>query len=567
MSSSSSSAAAAAPHLLLGEDGRGYELARRLDACGAWRAWLGDAAYAVFAHALSSAATWESFLSPISSPSPSPSSRARLHLQLRARALLFDKASLSLFLPPASASSTSLANINPNYLQLHGDDVYFTLEDDREDDAHIQAQSRHRHEEWPETWYKQFADKHRIRHHRLLLGDKEIPRRTPDGMSIYLKLCNTHKRKRQAFNESQFIGTTDSTLESNSADEVFFPEIMFPSDCVPDTALPQVNRVDNQKVEIYGVLENLPPLMTRSPAMIERFGIIPEYQKMGRKYRGKYGSGEEGRSLSREQALQMTLKVVARFLATAGFEGGNEVSLEVLSEVFGRHISKLGRTLKLLSDGYKKQFTSIELLKMFLQAAGYSTFGVLAEFTKGSNQVFTHQMQQQNHPMQSQHQNPLLQVQQYANKQFQRPLPQMNMGQTLAFQQQHQLQPHQWEELRRRQLASPRGPVMLMDKGQQMLDVKIENMMDAPIDNSFSALKKHQLLRQQQQQLAMANHQAQSAQQFNQLPPVQLPQLQAQNPYSMRMTPVKVEAFHELMAGDSTSKHENEQNKLTPPPK
>lgn len=117
---------------------------------------------------------------------------------------------------------------------------------------------------------------------------------------------------------------------------------------------------------------------------------------------------------------------------------------------------------------------------------------------------------------------------QYANKQFQRPLPQMNMGQTLAFQQQHQLQPHQWEELRRRQLASPRGPVMLMDKGQQMLDVKIENMMDAPIDNSFSALKKHQLLRQQQQQLAMANHQAQSAQQFNQLPPVQLPQLQAQ---------------------------------------
>ncbi|KAL6626669.1 hypothetical protein ACP70R_030395 [Stipagrostis hirtigluma subsp. patula] len=55
---------------ICGEDGRGYELARRLEACGAWRAWLGD----------------DAALAP-SPPCP------LLHLQLRARALLFDKAS------------------------------------------------------------------------------------------------------------------------------------------------------------------------------------------------------------------------------------------------------------------------------------------------------------------------------------------------------------------------------------------------------------------------------------------------------------------------------------------
>ncbi|XVF15306.1 hypothetical protein REPUB_Repub09cG0140000 [Reevesia pubescens] len=61
-------------------------------------------------------------------------SRAQIHLQLRARALLFDKATVSLFLrsnstnAANSSSSVAVSKLNPNYLQLHGDDVYFTLE-------------------------------------------------------------------------------------------------------------------------------------------------------------------------------------------------------------------------------------------------------------------------------------------------------------------------------------------------------------------------------------------------------------------------------------------------------
>ncbi|XP_072956093.1 uncharacterized protein [Typha angustifolia] len=595
--------------LLLGEDGRGYDLARRLDECGAWRTWLGDAAYAAFAHSLSSAGTWEAFLTPSSS-----TSRAHLHLQLRARALLFDKASVSLFLrSPSSSSSSSqaISNLNLNYLQLHGDDVYFSLEDDREDGAQHQMQSRstfspgkanehsfertsirlmrynepedsntsqrHSHEELPGTWFKKFAEKYRIRHNRFPSGEKEPPKRTTEGMYNYLRLCSAHKRKRQVFKDDRYVGLGEPALDNgtsmrskiapdaiSSIDEAFFPELTFPSDCIPGSALSQTTGIENQKVEVYGVLDNLPPLVSRSPAMLERFGIIPDYQKMGRKYRGKDGSGGAGRPLCQEQASQMTQKVVARFLTNVGFESGTEVSVEVLSEIFGGHICKLGRILKLLTDSYKKQFTSVELLKMFLQVAGYSNIGVLTEFMKGGNKVLSPQIQQQSHLYQTQHQNPLLQ---YGNQQFQRPLhPQMNMGlpQNLTFQQQQQLQ-----HLRRRQISSPRGSVAMMDKAQQpMVDVKMENMSEIPIDGAFDTLSKHTLqLRQQQQQIAMANQYAQSGQQFKQLSSVQVPQLQAQNAYNTRTPPVKVEAFHELMSGDSTLKHESEHNKLTAPPK
>ena len=102
---------AAAAAQLLGEDGRGYELARRLEACGAWRAWLGDdAAHAALAQHLTSPATWDAFLSPAASPSPPP--RPLLLLQLRVRALLFDKASAALQLAPRGAGSAGLHSIN-----------------------------------------------------------------------------------------------------------------------------------------------------------------------------------------------------------------------------------------------------------------------------------------------------------------------------------------------------------------------------------------------------------------------------------------------------------------------
>lgn len=140
---------------VLGDDGLGYDLARKLETLGMWRAWLGDSLYSNFLHSLSSPASWQSFMRTDDSKS-----KSHFQLQLRARALLFDKASVSLFL--RSNTVAAVSNLNPNCqsriltpfsfllkifgewaalvwlifvlffidLQLHGDDVYFTLEDE-----------------------------------------------------------------------------------------------------------------------------------------------------------------------------------------------------------------------------------------------------------------------------------------------------------------------------------------------------------------------------------------------------------------------------------------------------
>ncbi len=146
---------------LLGDDGRGYELARKLETVGVWRTWLGESNYTIFLRFLDSPSTWEAFMRVEDSKS-----RAQIHLQLRVRALLFDKASVSLFLRSNPSSSSSLASsslavskLNStceflfflfifffwwNFwlgidaivfadLQLHGDDVYFTLENSAQD--------------------------------------------------------------------------------------------------------------------------------------------------------------------------------------------------------------------------------------------------------------------------------------------------------------------------------------------------------------------------------------------------------------------------------------------------
>ncbi|KAG0470863.1 hypothetical protein HPP92_017563 [Vanilla planifolia] len=587
-------------NLLLGEDGRGYELARLLESRGAWRSWLGDTSYASFVHSLSSPAAWDSFMT--SSPSVP---RSQLQLQLRVRALLFDKASSALFLRPSPAASTAtlLSNLNPSYLQLRDDDVYYLLEDEQQDGFQPQTPSRlayspHRtsqhsfervpsvgsrnndpehvntskYEDLPSKCYKQYVERNTLRHHKSPYGDKESHRRTSEGMSMYLKLCRLNKRKRQALKEdhpSSMLGC-GSSMHSNGLSEgnnsteediSFFPEFMFPANCVPESALPLVIGEKIKAAEVYGVLDNLPALISPSPEMMERFGIRPEYVKMGNKYRGKNGSGGDNRSLSREQASVMSQKATSLLLSSVGFDGGTEASVKVFSEFFCSHLCKLGGILKLLTDSYKKQYSSIELLKMFLQISCQGNVVALTEITKNSKKGgFTQQIQHtvtQHQPLQ---QNPLIQAQQV---QLQRQMhPQLNMlhPQNMpAFQSQQQL-----EKMRRRQVSTPRGSMMIMDKDQPMADVKIENMMEGPIDaNTFNALSKQQM-QLRQQQMAMANHN-QSSQHFKQLQQsLQIPmQAQlAQNVFNLR-TPVKVEAFHELMGEDSTLKHEADQSKLT----
>ncbi|MFS7959028.1 hypothetical protein Hanom_Chr08g00685851 [Helianthus anomalus] len=106
--------------------------------------------YANFVSFLSSPSSWESFMR-----TDETRSRAQIHLQLRARALLFDKACVSLFPRSNRSSPSSNSKLNPNcnshhilldkffvifvlrnifrglmflLCSLHGDDVYYTLE-------------------------------------------------------------------------------------------------------------------------------------------------------------------------------------------------------------------------------------------------------------------------------------------------------------------------------------------------------------------------------------------------------------------------------------------------------
>ncbi|PIA56212.1 hypothetical protein AQUCO_00700517v1 [Aquilegia coerulea] len=611
---------------LLGEDGLGYELATKLESCGVWRSWLGESNYTNFINFLISPSTWETFMTNTTNTNTNTDiskTRAQIHLQLRVRALLFDKASVSLFLrsSPSTSSSSSTStssslsssysspsNLNSAYLQLHGDDVYFSLEDFsyclqdkvQHQDASVLSKSRRSkiqpklkygepeaddvsnrpiRDALPETWYNQFIEKYRLsRQYKLLSGDQEPLKRTSEGMSTYLKNLERHKRSRKAFKDDQCIGFDNPSWEngsnlhqksiSNSSEDEthFFPEMMFPSNCVPDSALPPtVNLEDGPKVECYGVLDSLPHVMTRSPAMLERFGIMPEYLRSGlgrSKYRGKNGLEGNGKSLGQEQALQMSQKVIARVLENVGFEGATEVPIEVLSQFLSCHICKLGRILKVLTDNYRKQCSAIEVLKMFLQTVGYRNIGTLADHVKDGTKNVSQPTQQQHvrghqsglHP---QHQNLNLQSQQILRQMN----PQMQMGipqpQNLAFQQQQQ-----WERMRRRQTSAPRAG-MNLEKDRPIVEVKLENIADSPMDaNAFApSNNRHPQMQFRQQAAAMPNLHAQSGHQFRQLSPLQVPQLQTH----VRAPPVKVEGFQELMGGDTSLKHDSEEYKLTSP--
>ncbi|XP_022775028.1 uncharacterized protein LOC111317008 isoform X3 [Durio zibethinus] len=440
---------------LLGDDGRGYDLARQLESCGVWRAWLGDSTYASFKDFLSSPSDWESFMRVDDSKS-----RAQIQLQLRARALLFDKATVALFLRSnstkssnSSSPSVAVSKLNPNYLQLHGDDVYFTLEGSLQD----------------------------------------------GGAASY---------------------TAPSKVSS------------------------------------------------RSPVMIERLGIRPEYLNMeqgGNVHRGK----NNRKLLGQEQASQMSRKVIARLLTGVGFEGATEAPVEVFSQFLSCHISKLGRNLKVLTDNYRKQCSAIELIRMFLQTSGYSNFGTLAELVKDSTRNLVQQTQQQMHGIQSQlqpqHQNALRMAQQLQmTRQMHPQMQQMVHPQNLTFQQQQQL-----ERMRRHQQSTPHH-VMETDKDRPMVQVKIENPSELPMEsNVFTPINtRHPQMHYRQRQLAAMSNmhaQAQSSNQFRQLMSPQIPQMQTQNMSVVRAPPVKVEGFQELMGGDTTLKHDSEENKLTSP--
>ncbi|KAH1043892.1 hypothetical protein AAZX31_09G182300 [Glycine max] len=582
---------------LLGEGGRGYELARKLDTCGVWRTWLGDATYANFAPFLSSPSAWDSFIT----------STTHIPLQLRVRALLFDKATVSLSLNPNPNPNpiSYLQRLNPIYLQLHADDVYFTLDADskvlqtlplhhslsisfsvftfcsfnlmqNQSKPSSSTGSRYVESQLPETWYNQVIEKYKA-NKNLVSGES----RSPADMASYITYVTNHKKRRVAFKED----VTDHALQPNGGgsfvaddDCAVFPEIAYALNCVPDSALPLSDRVEsssNQRVKVLSVLDTLPPIAaTRSSVMMERLGVRPEHGSVehgGGLSRGKFGAEGNGKVIGPEQAAKLSQKAVARILLGVGFEGAMEGSVEDFSEVLSGRICKIGTNLRVLADSYKKQCSAIELLKMLLKTVGFSNFAPLVDVVKDGSKNNVHQSQQQVHGMQPQLQQQQSSLRLPQQVQMQRQMhPQMQQmihSQNMALHQQ-QPQQQQLERMRRRAAAAaatPR-PAMDIDKERPVVQVKIENQ-DLPLDgNAFTSRHPQmQQFRQQQQIAAMSNFHPQSGTQFRQMGSLQIPSIQSPNISMVRAPPVKVEGFSELMGGDSTSKHDLEENRLTSP--
>ncbi|XP_027193330.1 uncharacterized protein [Cicer arietinum] len=564
---------------LLGENGRGYELARKLESNGVWRTWLGDSIYNNFAPYLSSPSAWDSFMKTDSSKST-----PHIHLQLRVRALLFDKAS-STSLSSNPNLNPSLSTINPNFLRLHPDDIYFTLDNNNNNNQDLPTSSnskngsRYVDSELPETWYNQVIENYKA-NKKLAMWDRESsPKRSPVEMASYILYNTNHKKRRVVFKEEQDQvmrqSNGGSLVHGDDVDgEFVFPEVTYAWNCVPESAIPVSERVENnnsnQKVTILGVLDALPPVMIRSPVMIERLGIRAEYvngEPVGGLYRGKLGSEGNGRVLGREQAAKLSQKVVAGILLGAGVEATMEGPIEYLSEVMSKHLVKIGTNLKILADSYKKQCSAIELLKMLLKTVGFSNFAPLVDVVKdGSKNI----QQGQQHALgiqsqlQPQQQNSLRLPQQVQMQRQMHPqMQQMIHSQTLAFQQQQQ----QLQLERMRSHQSPAHPAMDVSKERPLVQVKIENTSDLPSDGNAFNSRHPQMQFRQQQLAAMANFHPQSNTQFRQISSLQIPPMQSQNNISMvRAPPVKVEGFSELMGGgDSTAKHDSEENRMTSP--
>lgn len=261
-------------------------------------------------------------------------------------------------------------------MQIHSKSSFGIGSRELEDLSH-----RYRNEELPDIWYNQSFERYRAgRSYSSLIGGPETIQRTPEEMSAYLKVAGKQKRKRAVFKDDQYTGTgnpmniLNPVIDSTSPTDDD-PEVTFTWNSVPDSALLASYRAEEkQRVEFVGVYDTLPQVVTKSAVMIERLGIRPEYlstEQGGGIHRGKSSSDGSRKHLGQDQALMLSQKVVSRMLINVGFEGVTEVPMEVLAQLLSGHVCKLGRILKVLADSYKKQYSAVELIKMFLQISGH----------------------------------------------------------------------------------------------------------------------------------------------------------------------------------------------------
>lgn len=216
------------------------------------------------------------------------------------------------------------------------------------------VEERWPYEEWLQATLMQrmerLAGRAAARH--VPFGEQPALVRTPDGMSRYLDEAG--RRGFGALGEHR----SGAAETGGSGDEEggFLPELDFVVDCVPEVAYaaggsglsaePELSEPDGvEKRPPEGESESVP----QRPLKRAKQGAISSWSDDG--------------------ARVVLRQVVAKLSAREGFEGMKRGALEVLADLLGMHIRRLGRTLRMLEERYGTR-SQEQLLQMCLNSFG-----------------------------------------------------------------------------------------------------------------------------------------------------------------------------------------------------
>lgn len=223
---------------------------------------------------------------------------------------------------------------------------------DREDDV---AEARWPYGEWLQATLMQrmerLAGRAAARH--VPFAEQPALQRTPEGMAQYLAEAAQQgfgvprETRAGSTEEAQVSAAAEGMGVAGSSDEPFMPELEFAVDCVPDVASVPGPSVETAPLEAVREREPVPerPAKRPKPGPVSSPGW----------------TDERARAALRQAA--------ARLAAREGFDGIRRGALEVLTDLLGAHVRRLGRTLRLLDERYEGRSPEA-LLTMCLNGFG-----------------------------------------------------------------------------------------------------------------------------------------------------------------------------------------------------
>ncbi|GAQ80908.1 hypothetical protein KFL_000660020 [Klebsormidium nitens] len=234
----------------------------------------------------------------------------------------------------------------------------------REDDV---AEAR-----WPYGEWLQATLMQRMEHLAARAAARHVPfpeqpvlQRTPEGMARYLEEAArrgsvvSHATRAGSAEQMEPPGPAEGAGVTGLSDEPFMPELEFATDCVPDVAAVPGPSVEAAPSEAAREREPVPERPAKRPK--------PDTVSAP--------------SWTDERARAALRQAAARLAAREGFDGIRRGALEVLTDLLGAHVRRLGRTLRLLEERYEGRSPEA-LLAMCLNGFGVRNIAELAAYTK-----------------------------------------------------------------------------------------------------------------------------------------------------------------------------------------